>query len=285
MSPRVAERADAYRARYKQFGLRYAVLAPLQSLAGRASRRLAQGTGAIEAALLKIEGQEGVLGSAHRAYTGHSPSENRGVWSAWDWSRGGEEWNDPDEPAQWKASLIEEVLLPHLRGASTVLEIGPGGGRWSEVLQPRAEHLVLVDVTNRALELCRERFAAAGNVEYVLTDGGVLPGIEPAAIDFVWSFDVFVHIAPVDINSYLGEIARVLRPASPAVIHHSGRVELGPPGWRSPMTAPLFANLARQHGLDVERQFNSWCDGRFGVRARGDVITVLRAPARVPEIG
>lgn len=278
MLPTITKRTQTYHARFKQFGLRYAALVPMKSLAGRASRSFARGSEAIEAALLKIEGQRGVLGPAHRAYTGHSASENRDVWSGWDWSHRGEEWNDADEPEQWKASLIEEVLMPHLEGARAVLEIGPGGGRWSEVLQSGAERLVLVDVTNHTLELCRERLGTADNVEYVLTDGATLPGIESASIDFVWSFDVFVHIAPVDIDSYLGEIARVLRPACPAVIHHSGRVELGPPGWRSPMTALLFARLARKRGLEVTRQFDSWSNGRFGVRTNNDVITVLRSP-------
>ncbi len=59
------------------------------------------------------------------------------------------------------------------------------------------------------------------------------------------------------------------------MIHHSGGLQ-GSPGWRSPMTGALFANLARDHGLEVVRQFDSWSDGRFGVRTNDDVITALR---------
>ena len=44
------------------------------------------------------------------------------------------------------------------------------------------------------------------------------------------------------------------------------------------MTGALFANLARDHGLEVVRQFDSWSDGRFGVRTNDDVITALRCP-------
>ncbi len=188
-----------------------------------------------------------------------------------------DEWNDSDEPGQWKATLIDEVLLPNLGDARAILEIGPGGGRWSEVLQPLAERLVLVDVTQRALDLCRERLGDADNVEYVLSEGAAFPSVEQDSIDWVWSFDVFVHIAPLDIDSYLGEVARVLRPGGSALIHHSGRLQRSP-GWRSPMTDILFATLAREHGLEVTRQFDSWSNGRFGVRTNDDVITVLRCP-------
>lgn len=230
---------------------------------------------ALEIRLLGIEGERGVLGPAHRAYTGHSSRENRAIWETWDWSRRGEEWDDTDEPEEWRASVIEHVLLPNFPpGGGNVLEIGPGGGRWSEALQSRADHLVLVDVTERALELCRTRFADATNIDYVLTDGATLPDVADGSLDFVWSFDAFVHIAPLDIAAYVSEVARVLKPGGRAVIHHAGRYRRGP-GWRSPMTAALFARIAEQHRLRVTRQFDSWDGGRFGVRTNQDVITVL----------
>ncbi len=176
------------------------------------------------------------------------------------------------------------MLLATIPEGGVVLEIGPGGGRWSEALHPRADRLLLVDVTERALHLCRERFAGAPNVEYILTEGGTLPAVPNGSVDSIWSFDVLVHIAPLDVASYLDEIARVLRPGGVALVHHTGRFSRGS-GWGSPMTARLFENLSCERGLVVERQFDSWADGRFGVRTNGDVITVLRAPAGVPEIG
>jgi len=49
---------------------------------------------------------------------------------------------------------------------------------------------------------------AADNVEYVLSSGNDLPGIPDSSIEAIWSFDVFVHVAPVAQAAYLAEVAR-----------------------------------------------------------------------------
>jgi ubiquinone/menaquinone biosynthesis C-methylase UbiE len=117
-------------------------------------------------------------------------------------------------------------------------------------------------------------------VEYRISSGCDLPGVEDGSIDAIWSFDVFVHVAPVDQAGYLDEIARVLRRGGVAGIHHAdGRNRGSQPsrtGWRAPMSAHLFAVLARKRGLIVERQLRSWANGRFGLGAYGDVITIMR---------
>lgn len=92
---------------------------------------------------------------------------------------------------------------------------------------------------------------------------------------------MFVHVAPLDLAAYLDEIARVLGPGAIAVIHHSdgrnrGRL-LSRHGWRAPMSRELLAALARERGLAVQSQFDSWGeDGRHDLGAYGDAITVLR---------
>jgi ubiquinone/menaquinone biosynthesis C-methylase UbiE len=177
--------------------------------------------------------------------------------------------------------LIEDVLARWIPDGGVVLEIGPGAGRWSEVLALRASRLVLADVSERPLELCRERLGGDARIEYVLCTGSDLPGVEDGSIEAVWSFDVFVHVAPGDQAAPLGEIARVLAPGGTAVVHHAdGRNRGRLPsrsGWRSPMSRRLFAALAAEHGLRVECQFDSWGpDGRYDLSAYGDAITVCK---------
>ena len=227
---------------------------------------------------LESEQRRGVLGPAHRRWRSNSAADNRDRWTHWDWTGGGEEWN---ASAEWKQVLIDYVLIVWIPEDQVVLEIGPGAGRWSAVLQPRARRLILVDVTERALALCRERFAAAANVEYALSSGNDLPGIPDSSIDAIWSFDVFVHVAPVDQAAYLAEVARVLTAGGVAVIHHADGRNVGNlpsrQGWRSPMSRNLFATLAAECGLTVETQIDSWGpDGLYDLSAYHDVITVCR---------
>jgi ubiquinone/menaquinone biosynthesis C-methylase UbiE len=212
----------------------------------------------LDRVLLRVEGRKPVLGPAHRRYRGQTVLDNRELWAGYDWSGGGLEWG----PAESRDALIEE-LLPAAH--SSIVEIGPGAGRFSEVLADRAERLVLVDVTDEALRRSRERLGGRPGLEYVRTDGPSLPGVESGSFDVVWSFEAFVHMQPVDVAAYMGELARVLRPGGRAVIHHAGGRDRS--GWRAPMTAELFARLASERGLQVESQ-RTW--GTYD-----DVISVL----------
>jgi SAM-dependent methyltransferase len=232
----------------------------------------------VEDRRLEREQRRGELGPAHRRWRGNSAVDNRERWTAWNWSQRGEEWNA--SPA-WKQALIDDVLRRWIPPGGVVLEIGPGGGRWSEPLQALARRLILVDVSPRPLELCRERLAWADNVEYVLTTGSELRGVSDGSVDAVWSFDVFVHVAPLDVAAYLTEIARVLKPGGVAVVHHADGRNRGQlpsrQGWRSPMSRRLLAALATGRGLVVERQFDAWGpDGGYDLSAYADAITLCR---------
>jgi ubiquinone/menaquinone biosynthesis C-methylase UbiE len=269
----VAAHLSEMRARAREFGPRYAVA----ETGLRASRRLAHW---LEDTLLEMEGSRGVLGPAHAQWRDNSTAENRRRWNEWDWSNKGEEWNASDS---WKEALIEDVMLPVIPAGGTVLEIGPGAGRWSVVLAPRAEKLIVVDVAQKPLEVVAERLNGAGSVEGLLSDGASLNGVDDGSVDSIWSFDVFVHIRPRDQAAYLSEIARVLKPGGVAAIHHAdGRNRGDAPsreGWRAPMSATLFASLARDRGLQVEKQLREWSAGQHDLGAFHDVITVLRRPA------
>jgi ubiquinone/menaquinone biosynthesis C-methylase UbiE len=253
---------------WREFGFRYAAAETIALVGDRLLVRPAQHR------LLRIEGERGVLGPAHREYVGHSVGENRDTWgTGYEWRSDAEDWTWSQE---WKDAMVEELLRPTMSGAAVLLEIGPGGGRWSKHLIGLTDELILVDITDRTLALCQQRLGEDGNLRLIQNHGGDLPGVDDASVDRVWSFDVFVHIAPTDLASYLLEIARVLRPGGVAVIHHAGASRPLPHqlGWRSPMTAKLFANLATEAGLDVQRQLTTWPRSELPL-AFGDVITVL----------
>ena len=101
----------------------------------------------------------------------YTPGDNKTLWNQYDWTQRGEEWNKSPE---WKDRIIKELMLPNVPRGGAVAEIGPGGGRWTEVLRQRCAEVHVVDVSERALQICRERFADSTNIEYQLADGSAI---------------------------------------------------------------------------------------------------------------
>ena len=121
--------------------------------------------------------------------------------------------------ALWTAALQPRVhpFLP----TGTVLEIAPGFGRWTSYLKDLCDKLVVVDLAERCIEHCRERFADESHIEYHVNDGRSLEMVEDGSVDFAFSFDSLVHAEFDVLEAYLSELRRTLRPDGVAFIHHS----------------------------------------------------------------
>ncbi|MCB1226791.1 MAG: class I SAM-dependent methyltransferase [Verrucomicrobiales bacterium] len=209
----------------------------------------------------------------------NSRSLNAEIWNSWNWEAGGDEWTPS---AEWKTSLVENVLKPRVPEASDIIEIGPGAGRWTEHLIPRASRYQGIDISSTCVELCAKKFAHAAQASFRTNDGNNLPGVEDASVGIIWSFDVFVHINLADIASYLDEFQRVLKPGGRAIIHHGTNAgHTG--GWRSDATTSELNALIESKGLQVAEQFKEWTDPATGdkhpVGLYDDAVTVIAKPA------
>lgn len=242
----------------------------------------------------------------------NSIENNLRIWDReYRWSEDGDEWNGQakfcGQPyAEWKDALVKEFLVPQLGPDRTLLEIGPGHGRWTQFIAGHCAKLYLADLSTSCLEHCRGLFGDKGIV-YVPTDGHSLTQVPDAAVDFLWSYDCFVHVGPRDTEGYLRDMRRVLKLGGGAVIHHPGRRHAALPldglrlcgpfalklynrislgewtttdGWRAAISRERFATMARQAGLEVVRQQQEFGpDNAFAVRRFGDWMTTLRRPA------
>ena len=206
--------------------------------------------------------------------------KNKRKWNAHDWSKGGEECNEDVkeykgiEPEIWKDNLINRMMLKHIKKNSNILEIGPGGGRWSKYLVELAKNLILADIAEKCLEICKERFKLIEKIDYKLIhkDLGFLEG---NSVDYIWSYDVFVHINPTDIEKYVKEFSRILVDGGCAIIHHVGDysdLEGMKKGWRTFMNAEIFAKIVRNYGMEIIEQNYELA------HKPGDVITVFIKP-------
>src|SRR5437868_15472431 len=110
------------------------------------------------------------------------------------WKDAGEEWS-----AEWGSSQNQwsETILPRIAGmlpAGTILEIGPGYGRWTHYLKDYCQELLIVDRAAECIEACRRRFSSEPRITGFVNQRGSLAMIPDQSIDLIFSFDVFVHI-------------------------------------------------------------------------------------------
>lgn len=137
------------------------------------------------------------------------------------WSKPEKMGLDVERPEDVVPYLDEKVFSPFLGTCETILEIGPGGGRFTDILLPKCKRLIAVDTSAAMLEMLRERFAGDDRVEYQLGDGRGLTGVADRSVDAAFSYGVFVHLQHWDIFNYLLELERVLVPGGKALIQHS----------------------------------------------------------------
>jgi ubiquinone/menaquinone biosynthesis C-methylase UbiE len=206
----------------------------------------------------------------------------------------GDEWNDPVSrgmdapPGEFLKRIDQEVISPFFGTLNVILEIGSGGGRFTEILLPRCNRLIASEVSASMIKLLKQRFSNNPKIEYLLLDGYGLKPTTDNSIDAVFSYSVFVHIQYWDIYNYLTEVRRVLIPGGKAIIQHANTFsELGWPqflkdvsvsvnrhkGWGTftPMTPEMMAELVQRAGLRVVRCITDL--------VKRDAITLIMKPA------
>jgi len=165
----------------------------------------------------------------------------------------GVEWGDPEsvEPLRY---VRQHFLRQYITPESTVLEIGPGGGRWTRYMLS-ARQLYVVDYHQEMLLELRSNFDRP-NMTFIKNNGDDLPGVPDASIDFLFSFGAFVHLDPEIIEGYLSNIQRVLKPTATAVIHYSDKTK--PLGKRnggfSENDPATMRRLVLSHGYSIHEE-------------------------------
>jgi 2-polyprenyl-3-methyl-5-hydroxy-6-metoxy-1,4-benzoquinol methylase len=213
--------------------------------------------------------------------------ENQQTWDkSYEWEQQGDEWSSAwgGAEAQWVGSILPRIhaLMP----TGTILEIAPGFGRWTNYLRKYCDRLVVVDLSEKCIKACQQRFANDSHIEYHINDGTSLTTIPDNSIDFVFSFDSLVHAESDVLETYLGQLATKLKPNGVGFIHHSNlgtyqqafsivekipsemraeivnKVLLEPTHWRAgSMTAKLFADYCDRAGLQcIGQELVNWAN-------------------------
>jgi ubiquinone/menaquinone biosynthesis C-methylase UbiE len=144
----------------------------------------------------------------------------------------GDEWNDDGLSERKRDSFYFTAYAERFIGPDmSVMEMGPGGGKWTVRIAPKVKKLFALDVSEEMLKRTKERCDSEGitNMEYILSNGRDFQPIADESIDFFFSYDVFVHIALEDIWPYAQEIARVLAPGGKGICHYA--INSTPEAW------------------------------------------------------
>lgn len=189
-----------------------------------------------------------------------------------DWPQAGDEWSVSwgGSEAQWYGTIFPRIhsFVP----VSTILEIAPGYGRWTQMLKRLCEQLIVVDVSESCIAACKQRFSADAHITYHVNDGKSLAMIPEQSIDFAFSFDSLVHVEADVIEAYISQLARKLTPDGVAFIHHSnigayldrstGKLPgyVDNPHWRAAsMTARRFKEFCAAAGLRcIAQELINW---------------------------
>lgn len=151
-----------------------------------------------------------------------SIEENQVKWNTdYKWSKAGDEWSDEwgGINIQWNGMIYPRIknFLP----ASTILEIAPGHGRWTQFLKSYCNELILADISENCIQRCQQRFAEATHIRYFVNDGKSLDFVENNKVDFIFCFDSLVHAEQDVIEGYIAEFEKKLSKDGVVFLHHS----------------------------------------------------------------
>ncbi|CAE7667003.1 unnamed protein product [Symbiodinium pilosum] len=143
----------------------------------------------------------------------------------------GDEWSDIES----LDAVLSYWLYPHLQdGSLTVAEVGSGGGRIAAKVAPKVQRLVCFDVSEGMLARAKSRIVGElgqKHVDFQLISGdAAYPQKYNCSFDFVYSFDVFVHMDLHQMRQSLLCMHSILRPSGLCFVSFANL--LAPDGWR-----------------------------------------------------
>lgn len=165
----------------------------------------------------------------------------------------GLEWGDP-ECSPPLAYIRDQFLKPYIRSDSIVVEIGPGGGRWTRYML-QAHALYAVDLHQELLDELRATFDVP-HMNYVKNNGTDFPGIAEPTVDFIFSFGTFVHLDLEVIDAYLKNMRPLLKTGSNVVVQYSDKTK--PMGRNNPAFSDndpqTMRKLINAHGYEIREE-------------------------------
>ena len=137
----------------------------------------------------------------------------------------GDEWGDKESVKK----VINNFIIPYVNPDSVVAEIGCGGGRIAAIVAPLVRDLYCFDIAEEMLEIAKTNLTRFSNIKYLLTDGKAFDESFNGKFDFIYSFDVFVHLDLHTIWAYFKAFKKIISKEGLIFLHTANIT--APDGW------------------------------------------------------
>lgn len=213
---------------------------------------------------------------------GHLPGEPREI------SCIGDEWSD----ATSLTAILDDWVFSQVWPTARIAEIGSGGGRVAAHVAPRVQELFCFDISQEMLGAAKKYLSSKdlGNVQFqhlAPNTNGAYPKKYDGSFDFVYSFDVFVHMDLHEMRQTLCSIRALLKPGGGCFVSFANL--LAPDGWRRFsrqakytvggfyfISPDIACQLLRKAGLEICRISSPRADNLYLSR---DLLVLAKRPA------
>jgi SAM-dependent methyltransferase len=131
----------------------------------------------------------------------------------------GDQWGSVEDRDDLIA-VRKKFLDPFVSSHKVCMEIGSGGGRWTQYLLPCRE-LICVELNPEMFDYIRNRFGDPKHVSYVTTNGHDVPSVPNDYVDFIFSFGTFVHLEMETIARYVESMSLVMKSGADLILQIS----------------------------------------------------------------
>jgi SAM-dependent methyltransferase len=169
------------------------------------------------------------------------------------------------------AYICDNFLKPHLsnRYDLNILELSPGGGRFTAELIRYSEKYHFLDMNQACLDICKERFKYYPiEMRFYCNDGKDCSVLgEAREFDLIACFDSMVHMHRDIARGYLYQFSKLISKGGTIFLDHPGKGARSA-GHRTDIYKDDIVDWAREFGLHlVSQEFRN---------KSGDCISVLR---------
>lgn len=146
-----------------------------------------------------------------------------------------------------------------------IVELACGRGRHVPFYMQSTQEVVLVDILQKNIDFCKERFSKETKIKYYVNNGYDFENLRAETYTALFTYDAMIHFEMMDIFQYLKETRRILIKGGRALFHHSNNTEdyritfSTATHGRNYMSKDLFAYMVNRVGLKVlEQQVFDW---------------------------